>query len=214
MKAGTLKISIDGRRAYSYKKGLAEFNKELDFLSEIHPKVTMNGLCEATDYLIKQMTPKTPMDTGDLRRSVYYVTSMHKVFNERPMFENEEDAARKIRDHTKAIANAKTKQKRKGVRSSIVLGYSAYYTKHVHDLSGDVKWTTPGTEAQWFKNAVIANKAEMKKIIETYTSRQIAKARAKRTKEIMDRPMVKYKETFSKNRFKGLTRNDMFKFDD
>lgn len=149
-------------------EGIQEIKTELNRqLGKIHGK-TIDGLVEAIAFLKKDMlttSPTIPKDTGNLRKSFFAVTSMGRVAvgNMSPSFKGR-FASRLRRRHTQMVGGAVGKiHKRKNPQ--ITFGFSAYYAGYVHEMDGDVKWTTPGSGAKYFEEALYRNKNVILQII-------------------------------------------------
>lgn len=117
-------------------------------LSEIKGK-TARGMIEAAIIIRRDMEdspPKVPVDTGNLRASLFTVvydgktTSTPNIGKQQTEFKGEE-ASNMSADHEKTKSAAATALRRSG-EASLAIGFSAHYAWRVHEMTG-ADFTSP-----------------------------------------------------------------------
>lgn len=118
-------------------------------------------------------SPKTPVDTGNLRASWFAVTTK-EIKTSSAGFKGE-DAGEMQTNHSNAISEAKN-MVRVYPYPSLVMGYTANYALYVHEMV-DADFITPrkrggkttarrsGAGAKWFEASLLRNEQEMLRII-------------------------------------------------
>jgi hypothetical protein len=135
--------------------------KSVDMLSEV-------GLIKAAILVRRDMektTPKTPIDTSNLRHSFYIVTANKMDSN--PEFKGT-DSGQMSADHSAAVGEGQSKVdgQRKPV---LVMGFSARYAAAVHEgltkKGAGMKFKRPGAGAKFFEAAIERNRKAMVSLI-------------------------------------------------
>lgn len=122
------------------------------------------GLIKASIIVRRDMektSPKTPVDTSNLRASWFVVTRQTTQSN--PAFTGA-DASKMNSDHSSAVAEMQGKAG--GSQKPILLmGFSARYATAVHEgltkKGGKMKFKRPGSGAKFFESAIDRNKKAM-----------------------------------------------------
>lgn len=124
--------------------------KKLKFTSTV-------GLVQAAKLIRKEMkttSPLIPVDWGNLQSSWFIATPLGN--QAKPAVFEGPDAYKLSVDHTTLTAQQVTKTKSIPI-PVIVIGFSASYAKHVHEMVGDISWTKAGSGPWFFQKAVYNN---------------------------------------------------------
>jgi len=152
---------------FIHTKGLDEVVKNLNVeIKQIEGR-TLQGLIRAGLMVLRSVEkypPLTPVDLGNLRASRFLITSNGSVgMGRNPTF-NGPDAGQIAGDHGNAISYAESLAKSK--KPSVALGFAARYATAVHEKTGIVNWSRPGSGAKFFEKAIDANVQNMIKVIQ------------------------------------------------
>ena len=151
-------------------KGLSQTLSVLSREIEAIKDRTLKGLIKAQARIHESMdsvAPKIPVDTGNLRRSYFCVTSKGGVIAGRqPRFDDKrDDAQRLVTTHDMILAeqgNAAIEDGKKG--PAIRFGFTAYYAPAVHEMYG-AHFKRAGAGAGFFEEAVHRNRKYVLKVI-------------------------------------------------
>lgn len=159
--------------ANKYVTGLDEVVKNLnDRIKEIQGEPTLKGLVRGARIVLEDMektSPLIPVDTGNLRNSVFTVTSKGKVeVGENPTFVNKYYESGGAEKGNIKVSAAKLAKRHKAVlayygseiaklrKPAVVLGFSAYYAWYVHEMVG-AHFKRPGAGAKFLEAAIKRN---------------------------------------------------------
>ncbi len=165
--------------ANKYVTGLDEVVKNLnDRIKEIQGEPTLKGLVRGARIILEDMektSPVIPVDTGNLRNSVFTITSQGKIeVGASPTFVDKyyEYGEKKVR-----VSASEFNRRHKAVlafygaavsklkKPAVVLGFSAYYAKYVHEMVG-AHFKRPGSGAKFLEAAILRNADKIIKVIQ------------------------------------------------
>ncbi len=147
-------------------KGLKEIEANLNkYLKSTETKM-IAGMVTAAIMVrrdTEKVSPKTPVDTGNLRSSFAIVTSFNTTPDgASPKFKGDgKDEAAGVHAEFLTSAKAETKKQR---YPNVVLGFSANYALMVHEKT-DAKFQRPGAGAKFFETHLKNNAQKIKELI-------------------------------------------------
>jgi hypothetical protein len=131
-------------------------------------KLSMAGMIRFAILVRRDMektSPKTPIDTSNLRASWFIVTA-NSVQGE-PQFKGE-DAGGMASDHSSTVSEMQGKTK-SILKPNLIMGFSARYAAAVHEGIGKkgskMKFKRPGAGAKFLETALNRNKFKLDEII-------------------------------------------------
>jgi len=132
---------------------------------------TLKGLIRAQIKVRRDMhlvSPKIPVDTGNMRSSYFCVTSNAVVLTgNNPTFDNKrKDAAKMAAEHVSKVAAHLANAVAHAPRGPMItFGFTAYYAPIVHENMEAKNWNRPGSGPKFFQAALENNHAEILKFI-------------------------------------------------
>lgn len=137
---------------------------------------TLKGMIKAQAMIRESMDatrPLIPVDTGNMRKSWFCVTSNSAVISgKNPAFSNDNyDASKLSMEHAAIIEKAMTEATAKGKAYGpfIVFGLSAYYAsyvEHMYSRKGHkITWTREGSGPEFFIKAIKRTKSKILRIL-------------------------------------------------
>ncbi len=167
--------------AKKYVTGLEEVVKNLnDRIKEIQGEPTLKGLVRGARIILEDMEktpPVIPVDTGNLRNSVFTITSQGKVeAGQNPTFVDKyygtsgegksiKIPAKEFYERHKAVLAFYGSEVTKLKKPAVVLGFSAYYAWFVHEMVG-ANFKRPGSGAKFLEAAIKRNTDKIIKVIQ------------------------------------------------
>jgi len=158
--------------------GLKTVQRKLNKAVKIIEGKTLKGLIRGGLIVLRDVektSPKTPVDLSNLRASRFLVTSNSKIaMGSSPTFTGSRSKAGRMQKERNPLALMSNHQSvlsaAKGIASSkvnptVILGFSAKYAAHVHEMIGDVNWQRPGSGAKFFEKAVDRNILDIVKMV-------------------------------------------------
>jgi hypothetical protein len=141
---------------------LRNLKRELD---KIEGK-TLKGLIRGGIIVIRDTedtSPKTPVDTGNLRASRFMVTSKGDIKQgQSPGFKGNK-AAELSSDHNSALATGEEVAKKTG-RPTVIIGYGANYAEAVHEDVGR-NYRRPGSGAKFLEASLKRNAGKVLQVV-------------------------------------------------
>lgn len=153
----------------TYVKGVGRYIRRLNREMKAIEGRTLKGLIRAGIVVIRSMEktpPLIPIDTGNLRASMFMVTSEGRsVPTTATAFSGTGlSQVRQQRQHSTTVKAAKAVAANNPAGPMVVLGFSAYYAAFVHENIG-ANFQRPGAGAKFFQAAIRRNEKEMLRII-------------------------------------------------
>lgn len=115
-------------------------------------------------------SPLIPVDLGNMRASFFTVTSRGGLMSGgvgpggAAKFDDKRgDAGKLTSGHSASIATHGARIT--GPEPRVCLGFSAYYTVIVHEMTGQINWSRPGSGAKFFQSAFRNNQSKIKALI-------------------------------------------------
>lgn len=149
----------------AFKNEIKGLNKVLKNLNREVVKIkgnTLKGMIRGGIFVLRDVeltSPMTPVDIGNLRASRFLASSTGGVSMGRsPSFKTGGKGVKeKLEEtHTNVLEWAKSKAMAAG-KPTVLFGFSAYYAAPVHEMSGMVNWTRPGSGPKYFEKAIHRN---------------------------------------------------------
>ena len=166
-------LRTKGMTFYGVDEAMQGLNQRLEKIKQ----KTVRGLIRAQARIFEDMDsrrPMMPVDTGNLRRSYYAVTSNGTVIHGRsPNFVDapNEPMSQLYTDHIEALASAMEETIRIGINRgpAIVFGFSSFYAPYMENKTmakkGERSWVREGSGPHFFESALKRNRNEVARII-------------------------------------------------
>lgn len=139
---------------------MRNLNKEIKAIEGANTK----GLIKAAKIIKRDMEstpPLTPVDTGNLRSSLFIVTADKVEEGSSPKFvgrtSSEKRKAAVMQGEHNSIVSTYKEQARAAKKQIVYMGYTANYAQAVHEKSSRTNWKRRGAGAKWFQEAVSRN---------------------------------------------------------
>lgn len=126
-------------------------------------KGTERGVVAAGLHIVRKTSPLVPVDTGNLRSSVYLVSNTAMNNLPIPAFSNaRKDAAKQARNRANALSDARARVNSAGGMPMVEVGYATTYAAAVHEHTA-----VPHSvgQAKYLETAVKSSASDIVKII-------------------------------------------------
>lgn len=159
--------------------GAVQMMKELNRQIRKTKGLSQKGLVEVSIHIrneTEDVTPKTPVDIGNLRASWFSVAPEGLVsdpkgfsgnFKNRLFKKMQYKASQLKAEHNAIIAECQQKAVAYG-NPNLYMGFSANYAMWVHEMVerfGDVDWSREGSGGKWFEAAIKRNRKTILQIV-------------------------------------------------
>ena len=149
-------------------EGMEDVMKNLNKVLEDTRKNSIEGLVDAAISVQREMesaSPKTPVDTGNLRSSQFVVANDGKVAVGNSATFQGEDASKAQSDHSSTISAEKAEVA--GKKPLVAFGFTANYAAAVHENT-EAKFQRPGAGAKFLQSAI---QRTTKKMLDAFTNK-------------------------------------------
>lgn len=142
-------------------RGIENVNRRLIAAQKKAEQLSLGGMINyaiAVRRSMEQQSPKTPVDTSNLRHS-FFITTTRGVITEGSF--NGDDAGKLAADHATTTGQASGMVTAK-TSPTLIMGFSANYAAAVHEGKGKggkkMEYKRPGAGAKFFETALNNNK--------------------------------------------------------
>jgi len=151
-------------------KGLEEVLKALKDVASKTDRASLRGLIRSSIIVrnaTEKQSPKTPVDTGNLRASWFTVTNKGTTEEGTGAEFKGSDAGKMSTQHSRVLTEAKSEVA--GSKPGVGFGFSANYAAEVHEAAEGRNWNRPGSGPKFLEQALLKNKNAILKVIKEET---------------------------------------------